>query len=97
VSDRHGPTRCTVAEALLLCLVAWLLLACLCLLMLRVAPHLEPKPAPVEPPDIGWHMALDRYGDLPYRIDLAYGEMTDAQRDDANRFAHQFPEGESEP
>jgi hypothetical protein len=37
-------------------------------------------------------MGLDANGNF-YNIVGNYGGMTDAQKDDANRFAHQFPNG----
>lgn len=39
--------------------------------------------------DIGTHSATDASG-RTYTIDKAYGAMTDAEKDDANRFAHGY-------
>lgn len=38
--------------------------------------------------DIGTHMGIDNQGNLIV-INKAYGDMTDAEKDAANRFAHQ--------
>jgi hypothetical protein len=46
-----------------------------------------PQPAPSG--DIGMHSATDTSGNT-YTINKAYGDMTDQEKDDANRFAHGY-------
>jgi len=42
--------------------------------------------------DSGTHMALDELGRL-YTVASSYADMSDQQKDDVNKFAHQNPNG----
>jgi len=79
------------------CVGALLVIVFAVFVLLLIGALHHPAPVISDPTpvvyDSGFHKAIDAYGS-EYRIDLSYGSMNDAQRDDANRFAHEHPDGE---